>query len=189
MLSKYKKYLLLLIPITIAVIWLMPKSCSHEKVKPSVNYLDTLEIKKKNDIVIHEVKEKGYLRIIDSLKSVKSRVIVKYIKSRDEAIKDTSKAVQTFISNCDSMEIVNAFMQQYKDSIIDSKESIIRDKDDLILIEKQRTEQVRDSLKTAKTDLEKEKNSKKKYWRGFKHGAIAGAILVESANVAAKLKP
>lgn len=182
--SKYKKYLLLLIPITIAVIWLMPKSCSHEEVKPSANYLDTLEIKKKNDIVIHEVKEKGYLRIIDSLKNVKSRVVVKYIKSRDEAIKDTSKAVQIFISNCDSMEIVNVFLQQYKDSIIDSKESIIRDKDDLILIEKQRTEQVRDSLKVAKKELK----SNKKYWRGFRDGSFITAIVVESANVAAKLK-
>jgi hypothetical protein len=182
--SKYKKYLLLLIPITIAVIWLMPKSCSHEGVKKSVNYLDTLDIKKKNEIVIHEHKENGYKRIIDSLKNVKNRVVVKYIKSRDEAKKDTSKAVQIFISNCDSMEIVNVFLQQYKDSIIDSKESIIRDKDDLILIEKQRTEQVRDSLKFAKTELK----STRKYWRGFKHGAVVGAILVESANVAAKLK-
>lgn len=183
--NKHKKYLFLLIPITIAVIWLMPKSCSHEEVNPSVKYLDTLEIKKKNDIVIHEVKEKGYLRIIDSLKSVKSRVVVKYIKSRDEAIKDTSKAVQIFISNCDSMEIVNVFLQQYKDSIIDSKESIIQDKDDLILIEKDKIQQVRDSLKVAIKELK----SPKKYWRGFKHGAIAGAILVEGANVVAKLKP
>ena len=45
--SKYKKYPLS-IPITIAVVCLNAwESCSHEEVKPTVNYLDTLEIKKK----------------------------------------------------------------------------------------------------------------------------------------------
>lgn len=192
MLSKENKYRIALFLLGIAFVWvLLPKCSSDPKVKPTNH--DTIYQAENvdNNILALTKKHDRYLaHIIDSLMARKPILVIRYKTKYDSLIiADTS---------CQSSLIMlyNAFgdLNDLNDSIIaNNQKRLVNDsltiatlnhkvelKQSHITIDSARIVALIDTLPKVK---------RKGYFKGLKHGVAIGAILVESANIASKIKP
>jgi hypothetical protein len=134
-LTKPEKYIIgTLIIVLILCVFKLCNNSEKPNTLKNINYIDTLELSKEKDVTVQKLKDIHYRRIIDSISNIKNKVLIKYIKVRDIAIRDTNKAVQELIVDCDSLNLINALTVTYKDSTIDSKNKIISDYKDIIML-------------------------------------------------------
>lgn len=117
----------------------------------------------------------------DSLKMAKQirELKAKYLQVLSTSPDTCKPSIQLVYDACISLDSTHKVALSRQDSTISEQSQEIglyrlTTHNDTI-----RMVQLSDSLKA-------EKKSRKKYWRGFKHGVITGAVLVESANIGSK---
>lgn len=172
---------LITIAAILVAIFFGAKSCS----KPVVKVVDDLTVNNKlNSDSIHKNESivSQLLLQIDSLKSlepiIKNRIVIKYktlhdtipIEFRDEL---DSLQWEWQIDEFNDMEVI-----QKQDSVISTQRKEINLYKAITHNDTLRMQDMSDSIK-----------SNRKYWRGFKHGILTGAILGAGIYVGSKVNP
>ncbi len=146
-----------------------------------INNLDNLNAK--YDSLIKEVSKKDIItdslnKVVDKLDTVREKILhVYHVKKKTINIHDTV-LMYKFVQICDSVIEVDSIQISTLKKLNNNLISINKDKSEMLYN--------RDSVIEQKnTVIDSLTKSKKKYWKGFKHGFLAGTIVVESLNIGA----
>lgn len=117
-------------------------------------------------------------KVVEKLDTVREKILhIYHVQKKTINIHDTV-LMYKFVQICDSVIEVDSIQISNLKTLNKNLVDINKDKTDMLNNRDNVIEQ-----KDAKIDsLIK---SKKKYWKGFKHGFVAGAIVIESLNIGA----
>jgi hypothetical protein len=130
------------------------------------------------EVVKKDVVTDSLNKVVSGLDTVREKILhVYHVQKKIINIHDTEWVVK-FIQICDSVIEVDSLeistLKTLNNNLIDinkDKTNMLYNRDNVIV----KKDAIIDSLT----------KSKKKYWKGFKHGFVAGAIVVESLNIGA----
>ena len=140
--------------------FLLTKSCGNEKPKPfnydslQVRY-NTLEADNNSKFVAIKILNKQ----IESLESIKEKVVVKYITNREKVINNVHDTVSVieFVNDCDSLIYLNDSIITSERNINDTLSLIIINQQTMLLDKDLIIEQKDLEIKQAKKSLRKQK--------------------------------
>lgn len=119
-------------------------------------------------------------KVVDKLDTVREKILhIYHVQKKTINIHDTV-LMYKFVQICDSVIEVDSIQISNLKTLNKNLVDINKDKSDM-LYNRENVIVKKDAIIDSLT------KSKKKYWKGFKHGFVAGAIVVESLNVGAGL--
>jgi hypothetical protein len=115
-------------------------------------------------------------KVVLGLDTVREKILdVYHVKKKKKNIHDTVW-VTSFIQVCDSVITLDSTEISSLKALNKNLVDINKDKSDMLYN--------RDNVITRKdVTIDSLIKSKKKYWKGFKHGFVAGSIVIESLNI------
>jgi hypothetical protein len=119
-------------------------------------------------------------KVVDKLDTVREKILhIYHVQKKIINVHDTI-LMYKFVQICDSVIEVDSIQISNLKTLNKNLVDINKDKSDM-LYNRENVISKKDAIIDSLT------KSKKKYWKGFKHGFAAGAIVVESLNVGAGL--
>ena len=182
MTQENRNYIIIRVYLFVIVVMAMILLLKCETTKP-VDNIDGLN--SRYDSLSKEVIKKDVItdslnKVVLGLDTVREKILhVYHVKKKTINIHDTV-LMYKFVQICDSVIEIDSIeistLKTLNKNLIDinkDKSDMLYNRDNVIV----KKDAIIDSLT----------KSKKKYWKGFKHGFAAGAIVVESLNVGAGL--
>jgi hypothetical protein len=119
-------------------------------------------------------------KVVDKLDTVREKILhIYHVQKKTINIHDTV-LMYKFVQICDSVIEVDSIQISNLKTLNKNLVDINKDKSDMLYN--------RDNVIVKKDAIiDSLTKSKKKYWKGFKHGFLAGAIVVESLNIGARV--
>lgn len=141
----------------------------------SVNPINHSEIANKIKLLNNKSVRLTYVN--DSLQSIKQPLITRYKTIRKEVLVNIHDTVSVLklVYKCDSVISLDSTIIVNCYDMVSNRDSVISMKDEVI-------KSVTDSISV----LNKSLKSNKKYFKGLRHGIMAGVILTESASIGLK---
>lgn len=153
--------------------------CEGEHSKDNTDVLNSKYDSLSKEIAKKDIIADSLNKQIDKLDTVREKILhVYHVQKKTINVHDTV-LMYKFVQICDSVIEVDSIEINTLKTLNNNLIAINKDKSDMLYNRNQvidRKDAIIDSLT----------KSKKKYWKGFKHGFVAGAILVESLNIGAK---
>jgi hypothetical protein len=170
------KISLFFIGFIIAVVFLL--KCEGNTPIDDMNGLNSRYDSLNKEVIKKDAVTDSLNKVVSELDTVREKVLhIYHVKKKIINIHDTEWVVK-FVQICDSVIEVDSLeintLKTLNNNLIDinkDKTNMLYNRDNVIV----KKDAIIDSLT----------KSKKKYWKGFKHGFVAGAIVVESLNIGA----
>ena len=152
--------------------------CEGNTPLDNINSLNSRYDSLSKEVIKKDIITDSLNKVVSELDTVREKVLhIYHVQKKIINIHDTEWVVK-FIQICDSVIEVDSLeintLKTLNNNLIDinkDKTNMLYNRDNVIV----KKDAIIDSLT----------KSKKKYWKGFKHGFVAGAIVVESLNIGA----